>query len=37
MTNAYNFEKSVCAKCRDRYLKRIVHAIDSGSIHTESG
>jgi serine/threonine protein kinase len=33
LTEAYLFERSICQRCRDYYLKRVVHAIDHGSIH----
>jgi serine/threonine protein kinase len=35
MTNAYLFEKKVCEKCNNHYLKRVVHAIESGYIQAE--
>jgi serine/threonine protein kinase len=35
MTDAYLFEKNVCQRCRDQYLKRVVHAIDHGTIQTD--
>ncbi len=34
MTSAYLFEKDVCERCRNQSLKRVVHAIDSGTIVT---
>ena len=37
MTEAYLFEKSVCERCKDRAIRRVVHAIDSGTIQAESG
>jgi serine/threonine protein kinase len=30
MGKAYLFEKNICVACRDRKLRRVVHAIDSG-------
>ena len=35
MTNAYNFEKNVCAKCRNFDLRRVVHAIGSGTFQVD--
>lgn len=32
LTETYLFEKNLCLRCRDQNLKRIVHAIDSGTI-----
>jgi serine/threonine protein kinase len=32
MTQAYIFEKELCQKCKDHSLRRIVHAIESGTI-----
>jgi len=32
MTEAYNFERDLLAKCRDRSMSRVVRAIDDGSI-----
>jgi len=31
LTEAYLFEKNLCLRCRDQSLKRVVHAIDSGT------
>ena len=30
MTEAFNFERTLCEKCRDRRLKRVVTAISDG-------
>lgn len=35
MTTSYNFEKRVCEKCRDNYMKRVVHAIETGYIQAD--
>src|SRR5438445_2046756 len=35
MTNMYLFEQRVCEKCRTNYLKRVVHAIESGYIQAD--
>lgn len=32
MTSAYLFERKVCEKCRDRQLRKVVHAIDTFTI-----
>jgi hypothetical protein len=32
ITNAYLFEKNVCQRCQDNHLRRIVHAVASGTI-----
>lgn len=32
LTETYLFEKRLCLRCRDQNLKRIVHAIDSGTL-----
>src|SRR5438094_8869126 len=32
MTEAYLFEKRICEACRDIHLRRVVHAIDGGSV-----
>ncbi len=32
MTEAYLFEKAICQSCRNSRLRRIIHAIDSGSV-----
>lgn len=37
MTSAYLFEKDVCEKCRSHSLRRVVHAIDSGTIEASPG
>jgi eukaryotic-like serine/threonine-protein kinase len=34
MTAAYNFERDVLAKCKDRKMNRVVQTIDDGSIAT---
>jgi serine/threonine protein kinase len=36
LTKMYLFEKELCLRCRDQNLKRIVHAIDSGTIRLNS-
>jgi serine/threonine protein kinase len=35
MTNAYLFEKRICEKCNDHYMKRVVHAIESSSLQAD--
>jgi serine/threonine protein kinase len=35
MTNAYLFEKSICEKCSTHHLRRVVHAIESGTIQVD--
>jgi eukaryotic-like serine/threonine-protein kinase len=35
ITNAYAFKKNVCQRCRDHSLKRVVHAIDGGTIQID--
>ncbi|MGI8655578.1 MAG: protein kinase domain-containing protein [Pyrinomonadaceae bacterium] len=38
MTKAYNFERDIVMKCRNRHLDRVVRAITSGKFHiSESG
>lgn len=32
LTETYLFEKNLCLRCRDQSLRRVVHAIDSGTI-----
>jgi serine/threonine protein kinase len=32
LTQTYLFEKNLCLRCRDQSLKRVVHAIDSGTV-----
>jgi serine/threonine protein kinase len=34
MTDAYLFEKELCDRCRDQCLRRVVHAIASGTVKT---
>lgn len=37
MTSAYNFERDVLRKCRNRSLSRIVRVLDAGTLPSESG
>lgn len=32
LTKAYIFERDICLRCRDQGLRRVVHAIDHGTI-----
>jgi hypothetical protein len=32
LTQTYLFEKNLCLRCRDQKLRRVVHAIDSGTV-----
>jgi eukaryotic-like serine/threonine-protein kinase len=36
LTQSYLFEKKLCLRCKDQHLKRVVHAIDSGTIRLNS-
>ncbi len=35
MTDAYNFERDLLAKCRDRHMDRVVRALEDGSIRID--
>jgi eukaryotic-like serine/threonine-protein kinase len=35
MTEAYLYEKNVCERCRDRRLRRVVHAIEAGTLRAD--
>lgn len=35
MTNSYLFERQVCEKCRDRQLRKVVHAVDAFTIQVD--